>query len=398
MDSTSTLSPPISCARDARSVVAVMMRILLSAPPTTGQSKAKTSAKDEAIAVKRVFVNKRGIKFSWNGLERVSAVRAHHKKELKKNFIGIGEISRTGGQMTEAVLPTDLAELARPIRQNTGKAGIRQTGIGGVATAVEASADGPAAIHAVFRGGVHAKSMLRLEKIRDCGRELVTRAPEKLGTEQEGFVDSAAERLPAERRVSAIQIGEKSRRIEGRADASIVVTACVGDAEIEVGGFREVAIGAEVADVDDVLAADQIVGDERPVDEGKGVIVNSVDLPEVGALLADLEQQASGERSKGDVCFFDVYAGFAEGEEGIGARIRIDDGLKTYFRFVHLQRTSWRDVIVARGADEIADQADVRIEEFCVARRTSESLCLHGLGSGRGRRGGQHTRLGMRGG
>src|SRR5216684_3508420 len=371
MDSTSTLSPPTSCAREARSVVAVMMRILLSALATTGQSKAKTSAKDEASAVKRVFVNKRGIEISWNGLERVSAVRAHHKKKLKKNFIGIRKISGTGRQMSEAVLTTDLAELARPIRQDTGKAGIRQTGVGGVAAAVEASADGPAAIDAVFRGGIHAKSVLRLETGWHGGSELVARAPEQLGTEQEGFVDSAAERLPAERRVSAIQIGEKSRRIEGRADASIVVTAGIGDAEIEVGGFGQIAIGAEVADdadvfaaaglehvrgitaqyfgaafeepvlrrrqeareeeagvVDAVLAADQIIGDERPVNERQGVIVNGVDLAKVSTLLADLEQKTRGERSKGDVSLFHVYAGLAEGDEGIGARVRIDDGLK----------------------------------------------------------------------
>src|SRR6266446_2581733 len=441
MDSTSTLSPPTSCARDARSVVAVMMRILLSALPTTGQSKAKTSAKDEVIGVKRVFVNKRGIEISWNGLERMSAVRAHHKKELEKNFIGIRKISGTGRQMSEAVLTTDLAELARPIRQDTGKAGIRQTGVGGVATAVEASADGPAAIHAVFRGGVHAKSMLRLEKIRDCGRELVTRAPEQLGTEQEGFVDSAAERLPAERRVSAIQIGEKSRRIEGRADASIVVTAGIGDAEIEVGGFGQIAIGAEVADdadvlpaaglehvrgitaqyfgaafeepvlrrrqeareeeagvVDAVLPADQIIGDERPVNERQGVIVNGVDLAKVSARLADLQQQASGERREGDVSLFNVHTRFAERQEGIGARVGIDDGLKTYFRFMHFERPAWRDVIVARRADEIADQADVRVEELGVAGRASENLCLRSLCGGRGRCGGHHAGPGMCGG
>src|SRR6266851_7549110 len=373
MDSTSTLSPPTSCARDARSVVAVMMRILLSALPTTGQSKAKTSAKDEVIGVKRVFVNKRGIEISWNGLERMSAVRAHHKKELEKNFIGIRKISGTGRQMSEAVLTTDLAELARPIRQDTGKAGIGQTGVGGVAAAVEASADGPAAIHAVFRGGVHAESMLRLETSWYGRSELVARAPEQLGTEQEGIVDGAAERPPADGRVSAIQIGQEIR-------AEVVVAACVGDAEIEVGGFREIPIGAEVADdadvlaaaglehirgitaqyfgaafeepvlwrgqkareeeagvVDAVLPADQIIGDERPVNEREGVIVNGVDLPEVSTLLADLEQQASGERREGDVGLFDVHARFAERQEGIGARVRIDDGLKTYFGFMHLQ-------------------------------------------------------------
>jgi hypothetical protein len=41
-----------------------MMRILLSALPTTGKSKENTSAKDEAIAVKRVFFNKRSIEIS----------------------------------------------------------------------------------------------------------------------------------------------------------------------------------------------------------------------------------------------------------------------------------------------------------------------------------------------
>src|ERR1700694_4095110 len=189
MDSTSTLSPPISCARDAKSVVAVMMRILLSALPVTGQSMANTRAKDEATAVKRVFVNKRGIEISWNGLKRVSAVRAHHKKKLEKKFIGIREIGWSGRQMTEAVLPADLAKLAGPISEDTGKAGIRQMGIGGVAAAVEASADGPAAIYAVFGVGVQTKSMLRLEKSWHGERKLVTRAPEQLGTEHEGIVD-----------------------------------------------------------------------------------------------------------------------------------------------------------------------------------------------------------------
>src|SRR6202158_201315 len=208
MDSTSTLSPPISCARDAKSVVAVMMRILLSALPVTGQSKANTRAKDEATAVKRVFVNKhgikRGIEISRNGLKRVSAVRAHHEKKLEKKFIGIREIGWSGRQMTEAVLPADLAKLAGPISEDTGKAGIRQMGIGGVAAAVESSADGPAAIYTVFGVGIQTKSVLRLEKSWHCWRKLVARAPEQLGTEHEGIVDSAAERPPADGRVSAI--------------------------------------------------------------------------------------------------------------------------------------------------------------------------------------------------
>src|SRR2546421_3668633 len=216
-----------------------MMRILLSARPVTGKSKANTSAKDKANAVRRVFVNKRGIEISWNGLKRVSAVRAHHKEKLEKNFIGIREIGWTDRQMTEAVLPTDLAKFAGPISEDTGKAGIRQTGIGGVAAAVEASTDGPTAVYAVFRGGVHAKSMLRLKKIRDRSRELVTRTPDQLCTEQEGIVDSAAQRLPAECRVSAIQIGQEVRAV-------VVVAASVGQPEIEVSRFAQIAVRAEV--------------------------------------------------------------------------------------------------------------------------------------------------------
>src|SRR5260370_9728574 len=127
------------------------------------------------------------------------------------------------------------------------KAGIRETGIGGVGAAVEASVEGQAAIDAVFRVGVHAKRMLRLKKSRDRKRELVTRAPEELGAEQEGIVDSAAQRLPAECRVSAIQISQKVRAV-------VVVAARVGHAEIEVGGFGQVAIGAQVADDADILA------------------------------------------------------------------------------------------------------------------------------------------------
>src|SRR6267143_1335991 len=84
MDSTSTLSPPISCARDAKSVVAVMMRILLSALPVTGKSGANTSAKDEAIAAKWVFVNKRGIENLQERLKTGERRARPSRKEIGK--------------------------------------------------------------------------------------------------------------------------------------------------------------------------------------------------------------------------------------------------------------------------------------------------------------------------
>ena len=138
------------------------------------------------------------------------AVRAHHEQELEEQFVGVREIARIRKrEMSEAVLTTDLTELAGPIRYDTGKTGIRQMGIGGMAAAVKAPAEGPAAIHAVFRGRVHTERVLGLKKIRDGQSELIAGAPKQLCTEQEGIVDSAAQRLPAECRVSAIQIGQK---------------------------------------------------------------------------------------------------------------------------------------------------------------------------------------------
>src|SRR5260370_10601737 len=91
-------------------------------------------------------------------------MRAHHEQKLEQELIGVRKIARSAeGEMPEAVLPTDLAELAGPIRKDTGKAGVGEIRIGGAAAAVEASADGPAAIDSIFGGGVHARGMRGLE-------------------------------------------------------------------------------------------------------------------------------------------------------------------------------------------------------------------------------------------
>ncbi len=78
--------------------------------------------------------------------------------------------------MSVTILAPDLAELARPVGQNTGKPSIRQAGIGGAAAAVEASTDRPASVGAVFGIGIEAESMLSLENVKR--RQLVARAPE----------------------------------------------------------------------------------------------------------------------------------------------------------------------------------------------------------------------------
>src|SRR5437867_6719883 len=237
------------------------------------------------------------------------AVRTHHKEKLKQEFVGVRIVgSDRVGEMPEAVLAADLAELAGPVGEDSGKAGVRQICVAGVAAAVKAAADGPAAVGAVFRIGIETEGMLGLEK--GGGRNLVARAPEKFIAEQEGVINGATQGFPTECGVDAIEIGEKSRWIENGADAGIVVAASVGNAEIEIGGFAEAAVSAEMANnaevlparsleqivgiaaknlgcplekpvfrrgqetrqgeasvIDTVLAADEIIGNKRPIDE-----------------------------------------------------------------------------------------------------------------------------------
>ena len=85
--------------------------------------------------------------------------------------------------MTVAILATDLAELARPVSQDTRKAAVSKVAIVGMAAAIEAAADGPATIQAIFGVSIHAKRVLRLKD--SGGRELIVRAPEKLSPEEE---------------------------------------------------------------------------------------------------------------------------------------------------------------------------------------------------------------------
>src|SRR5215813_10028017 len=111
----------------------------------------------------------KNLRFAWflrKALERVRAVRAHHEKKLEQNLVGIREARiRNVPQMSVAVLATDLAKLAGPIRQNTGKASVRQVSVGGAAAAVEPSADCPPAIDTILAGRIQAEGVLRLEDV-----------------------------------------------------------------------------------------------------------------------------------------------------------------------------------------------------------------------------------------
>src|SRR6266446_330379 len=266
MDSTATLSPPTSWAREARSVVAVMICSLLSARLAGGTPRANTSRKAVASALKRLIrvrVVVRCIEgLQKNLLERMRAMRTHHKEKLKQEFVGVRIIGCDRiGEMPEAVLAADLAELAGPVGEDSGKASIRQICIRRMTAAGKAAANGPAAVGAVFGVGIETEGMLGLEE--GSWRNLIAGAPEKFIAEEEGVIDGAAQWFPTECGVGAIEIGEETGRIESGADAGIVVAASVGNAEIEIGGFAEIAVSAEMANNAEVLAArslEQIVG------------------------------------------------------------------------------------------------------------------------------------------
>src|SRR5260370_23798311 len=144
------------------------------------------------------------------------------------------------------------------------------------------------------------------------------------------MVDGAPERLPAERGIGGIEVGEKVFGIKRCSDSSGVVAAGVGTTEINIGRFAEVTVEAKMADnteilaaigsengigvaavnlgrsldesvfrggqepregdagiVDAVLTADQIVGHQRPVNERQRVILDCVDPAQLAAHLSN---------------------------------------------------------------------------------------------------------------
>src|SRR5258708_39683288 len=131
--------------------------------------------------------------------------RTDKYKEVKKELVGVGKVGRDGiCEMAETILTADLAEVTGPIRKDSGKAGIRQMRVGGMAAAVEAPAHRPPSINAIFGIGIETESVLGLKEIRYG--QLIAGAPEEFTAEKERVIDGAAKWLPAKRGVCAIQI------------------------------------------------------------------------------------------------------------------------------------------------------------------------------------------------
>src|SRR6266566_502992 len=354
-------------------------------------------------------------------------MRAHHEKKLKQELVGVGETS-VGyvPQMSVTILATNLAKLARPVREDTRKPCVRQVGIGGSSASVETASGRPAAVEAVFGVRVHPQCVLRLKNIERG--ELIAGAPKKLVAEKERMVDGPAQRLPAQRGVGAVEIGEEVFRIERRPDSRVVVPACVRPAEVDVGRFSELAVEPQMTDDANVLAAvggenligitpinlgcpleepvlgrrqnprkrdtrisdavfapNEIVRGERPIDERQGVIMNGVEPPKFSAHLADLQKQARRKRCERDVAFFNVHTLLAKREKGITPRVGVDDGLHADLGLMQFQRGRRRNGVVSRGANKVANQTYVWIEQLGVGGGPAVGLRLSVLRRSRAR-------------
>src|SRR5260370_2088785 len=111
--------------------------------------------------------------------------------------------------------------------------------------------------------------------------------------------------------------------------------------------------GRHAGVIDAIFASDEIVGDERPINVGERMIVDRIDLAKVSAHLADFQQQASGKRREGRVGLFHTDASLAEGEEGIGTGVGVDNGLNGDFGLWGSGGAGGRCMCGAEAADEV---------------------------------------------
>ena len=235
---------------------------------------------------------------------------------------------------------------------------------------------------------------------------LAATAPHDFRTTDERPVNRPSQRPPAKRGIDAVQLRREVSDQLIVAHRVVIVAARDREAEVDVARFGEVLVAAQMADhadvapggrpeegaavpaehlaggfeedppvgnqprhrnagvADAIFAAHEVAGDERPVGPRQHVIVQGVHLAERRPHLADFRQQAAGQRGERDEAFFEIDALFAERNEEVGARVGIDHGLKGRLRFVHLERRIGIGEVAARGAQEIADDGNVRIEDL----------------------------------
>src|ERR1019366_419730 len=110
-------------------------------------------------------------------------------------------ISRIIGK---TILSPNLAEFARPVRQDRRTALIRKVGLTRPVRPVITSAHEPTPVKLVLSRRIHTKGTL-LE------RRLLALAPDELAASHERVVNGAPQRLPAHGGIHAVQAGDEIR-------------------------------------------------------------------------------------------------------------------------------------------------------------------------------------------
>src|SRR5437879_8315006 len=138
------------------------------------------------------------------------------------------------GVVRETILAPKLAELARPVRQGRGGALVGQTVEAAAIGIIEPATSKPATPELVVCRGIEPESAL-------LHRKLLALAPNELASSDKRMVDGPPQRLPAQSRVSAVELGDKitSGPVQRHC---IVVPTRVREPEIQVRRFRQVLI------------------------------------------------------------------------------------------------------------------------------------------------------------
>src|SRR5215471_1637107 len=130
------------------------------------------------------------------------------------------------------------------------------------------------------------------------------------------------------------------------------------------------ALDREARVINSIYASDEIGSHQWTINPRQHVIVHHVDLTKSRPHLAHFRDKPGRKRREGDVALLDFDAFFAERHKEVTPSVRIDDGLKSDLRFMHLQGREWLQggsgwsVGIANCADEVSDDADIRIERL----------------------------------
>src|SRR5260370_14668105 len=104
----------------------------------------------------------------------------------------------------KTILSPNLAEFARPVRQDCGTALIRQVGVARPIRPIIASPQKPPPVKLVLSRRVHTEGAL-------LQRRLLALAPDELAASHERVVDGAPQRLPADCGSHTIPAGDQVR-------------------------------------------------------------------------------------------------------------------------------------------------------------------------------------------